>query len=122
MNRLVDANPKDAMRLEADLENLQNQLKEHRRTFERGDESEGVGYVAAEGYADVHDHYNGKLNSDEFLSTTKKYGKEDGNDYSAAVEDLYDLLLDPDIPLVKTDAKGNPIVSGKTGKPKQKSS
>ena len=49
MNRLVDANPRDAMRLEADIENLQQQLKEHRRTFERGDESDGVGYVAQRG-------------------------------------------------------------------------
>ena len=43
------AETEEAASLEADIENLQQQLKEHRRTFERGDESDGVGYVAARG-------------------------------------------------------------------------
>ena len=46
MERLKSADAGEAARLEAEVENLTAQLKEHRRTFERGDESDGVGYVA----------------------------------------------------------------------------
>ena len=49
MARLETAEPNEARRLEAEVKNLQDQLKQHRRTFERGDESDGVGYVAQRG-------------------------------------------------------------------------
>ena len=49
MKQLETSDPQEAQRLESEVKHLQDQLKEHRRTFERMDESEGVGYVAAKG-------------------------------------------------------------------------
>ena len=49
MKQLENADPQQAQRLESEVKYLQQQLKQHRRTFERMDESTGVGYVAAKG-------------------------------------------------------------------------
>ena len=49
MARLETAEPDEAQRLQSEVKDLQDQLKEHRRTFELQDESDGVGYVAAKG-------------------------------------------------------------------------
>ena len=48
MKQLQTADPQQAQRLSEEIQHLQDQLKEHRRTFERMDESAGVGYVAAD--------------------------------------------------------------------------
>ena len=53
MKQLETSDPQEAQRLESEVKHLQDQLKEHRRTFERMDESEGVGYVAAKGKRDI---------------------------------------------------------------------
>ena len=59
MKQLQTADPQQAQRLESEVKYLQQQLKEHRRTFERMDRSQGVGYVAALGddkiYGTPHD-------------------------------------------------------------------
>ena len=104
MKTLETAEPDEAVKLENEIEYLTDQLWEHRRTFDQMDESDGWGYIAAEGYADVHDHYSGKLDPGEFLSTTDY----DGN-YTQAVTDIYNWLLNEDVPLFKTDGIGNPI-------------
>ena len=98
------AEPDEALRLETEIEYLTDQLALHRRTFDEMDESDGWGFIAAEGYSDVHDHYSGKLDPQEFLSTTNY-----GDNYSQVVTDLYDWLLNKDLPLIKTDDLGNPI-------------
>ena len=49
LKTLETADPQQAQRLKSEVKHLQDQLKEHRRTFERMDESQGVGYVAAKG-------------------------------------------------------------------------
>ena len=86
------AETEEAASLEADIENLQQQLKEHRRTFERGDESDGVGYVAAKDReskggvnAEVHNHLNGILQSNELIAMA--YGE--GREYEA-LKDIYE--------------------------------
>ena len=47
--QLQTADPQQAQRLESEVKHLSDQLKQHRRTFERMDNSQGVGYVAAKG-------------------------------------------------------------------------
>ena len=49
MKQLQTADPQQAQRLSEEVKYLSDQLKQHRRTFERMDESTGVGYVAAKG-------------------------------------------------------------------------
>ena len=49
LKTLQTADPQEAQRLESEVKYLYEQLKQHRRTFERMDESTGVGYVAAKG-------------------------------------------------------------------------
>ena len=49
LKTLETPDPQQAQRLESEVRYLQQQLKQHRRTFERMDESQGVDYVAAKG-------------------------------------------------------------------------
>ena len=49
MRTLETAEPEKALKLEAEIEYLADQLKEHRRIFGIQNESDGVGYIAARG-------------------------------------------------------------------------
>ena len=93
---------------DAEIANLEAQLEGHKKTFEEMDNSDGVGYIAAEGQSIIHDHYNGKLEPDEYLSHIKKNEKDYGYNHSEAVERLYYLLLDENAPLIKTE-NGKPL-------------
>ena len=46
LKTLETADPQQAQRLESEVKYLQQQLKQHRRTFKIQDESDGVGFVA----------------------------------------------------------------------------
>ena len=112
--RIRDAEPVEASQLEAQLINIQYQLQEHIQTFKQEDDSDGVGYVAAEGPSNLHNHYNGKLYPDKYLSTNNTYGKYGNkylteNDYVGAVQHFYDLLLNKDTPTKETDENGNTL-------------
>lgn len=63
--RIKTANPIEASQLEAQLVNIQSQLQQHIQTFKREDDSDGVGYVAAEGLEDA----NKRLDSIDDLNT-----------------------------------------------------
>ena len=75
LKQLQTADPQQAQRLELEVKHLQQQLKEHRRTFERMDESQGVGYVAMAGKNVVEDKDFDSFDRD-ILKTTHQIGKD----------------------------------------------
>ena len=91
MKTLEEADPQEAQRLESEIENLTDQLKEHHRAFEAMDESDGVGYIAAKsspsrGQTEHHNHLNAIVRPDDLIRLA--YGEDN---YARVLEDLWNI-------------------------------
>ncbi|MDJ0714524.1 MAG: hypothetical protein QNJ54_09925 [Prochloraceae cyanobacterium] len=78
----------DQTALDAEIKHLEEQLARHEKTLEDMDRDPGVGYVAAEGYSELHNHYTGVPSPEKFLKTTKYQ-----EDSQKALQDLHELFL-----------------------------
>ena len=77
--------------LEAEIADLEEQIDYHARTLDAMDVNPGVGYVASEGYVELHNHLNGVLEPEELLSIAYRKTSEDGSqviDYKQYLNDL----------------------------------
>ena len=88
--------------LEAEIADLEEQIAYHTRKLDAMDINPGVGYVASEGYVELHNHLNGVLEPEELLSIAYSRVSEDGTQITDYKQYLSDLQESYDTKKTKT--------------------